>query len=287
MMRILHISDLHFWTITCNPFYLLNKRLLGNLNLVTRRRWYIRQERADSFIELMEGLRPDVVLVGGDLTTTALESEYEKASGFLSRLQSVCPDIYVIPGNHDYYTFESQRKGRFEQYLGRYNPSSDQAVCYRPINDTALVCLPTVRPNLFSSRGFISKAHRDTAQKILREVRERQIIVLAHYPCLYTIPEYHTGLTRRLEGALPLRKMLGGSGRSVLYLAGHVHVFSHRRDPVYANVTQVTTAPLFYEKNKQPGGFTEIVTDKDELKIFPWTYDEGWTRCRESLPAPA
>ncbi|HOH31273.1 MAG TPA: metallophosphoesterase [Candidatus Hydrogenedentes bacterium] len=287
MMRILHISDLHFWTITCNPFYLLNKRLIGNLNLVTCRRRHIRQERAGSFIELMKGLCPDVVLVGGDLTTTALDSEYEKASGFLSRLQTVCPDIYVIPGNHDYYTFESQRKGRFEKYLGRYNPLSDPFVSYHSINDIALVCLSTVRPNLFSSRGFISKPHRDAAQKILWELQEQQVIVLAHYPCLYTTPEYHTGLTRRLEGALPLREMLGGVGRSILYLAGHVHVFSHGCDPVYANVTQVTTAPLFYEKNKQPGGFTEIVTDKDELKIFPWTYDEGWTRCRESLPAPA
>lgn len=285
-MRILHISDLHFWSITCNPILLLNKRIIGNLNLIARRCRYIHQERADSFIEVVNDIRPDILLVGGDLTTTALAREYAKAAGFLSRLESFCPVIRAIPGNHDYYTFESCRHNRYEKYLGRYSGWAGEPVSCQSMGDISLVCIPTVRANICSSRGFISEAHAAATLTVIQKAPGKQIIALAHYPYLQRVPEYHSGRTRCLGGASLLRETLGRSGRPLLYLAGHVHVFSHRRDSLYNHLTQVTSAALFYGKKKQPGGFTEICMNGDTLQIFPWTFCDGWLRGKESLPMP-
>ncbi len=284
MKHILHISDLHFWTITYNPFYLLNKRALGNLNLIFRRSHYIRQERTNSFLDLVGEIKPDAVLVSGDLTTTALIREYEMASNFLARVESLCPALFVIPGNHDYYTFESCRQKRFETYSGHYATRLDSTACCQLDAGVSLLHIPTVRANIISSRGFISKEQIEATRAMVENSPEGQLIALAHYPYLDKTPEYHTKLSRRLSGASRLRNALGDSGHSILYLAGHVHTFSHRRDPLYKSLTQVTSPALFYDKKRQAGGFTEIWMDKDGFQIFPWTYTEGWIREKESLP---
>ena len=76
-MRLLHISDLHYWHITCNPFRLAGKRSLGVANLLLR--------RARKFwLETMPALQkfrvqgrcvpaarfPDFGFLGGSRTTT-------------------------------------------------------------------------------------------------------------------------------------------------------------------------------------------------------------------------
>ncbi len=285
MVRILHISDLHFWSIVYNPCYLFNKRILGNLNLILRRRHYIRTDRADSFVELLRGLAPDMLLIGGDLTSTAMCFEYEMAATFLDRLASICPALHVIPGNHDYYTFESRRRKRFETFIGRYGTITLPPTPFQRIQGISLISIPTVRPNLLSSRGHISRAEVASVSDVLREIPQGPVIALAHYPYLHRTHAYQTGVTRRLGGATALRQTLGQSGHPILYLSGHVHVFSHTRDPLYPNLTQVTSGALFYDRQESPGGFTEIWADNDTLRVFPWTYHNHWVRGEESLPA--
>lgn len=277
-MRIIHITDLHFWTIVLNPFRLLNKRVLGNLNLIFRRAKHIRTERASSFIALMHELRPDALLIGGDLTCTALPSEFIQASNFVRALSSIGFPIILVPGNHDVYTFESVRKETFYSFFGDICPNSSQPH-KTLLNETIpVVTVPTVRPNLLTSRGYVSREQIRLTKRMLGDIEAETILVMAHYP-LFDYPEaYRCGFTRRLLGADALRSALGTLNKRILYLAGHVHVFSRANDPNYPLVEQVTSNALFYDKPAQPGGFTEIRLENGKTEIIPWQFGGTWER---------
>ncbi len=278
MQRFIHITDLHFWQVVYNPCALVNKRLLGNLNLLLRRRRYIHLEWADPFLQLLRGLDADALLVGGDVTTTATDDEYRMARAFFDKASEDGLPIYLIPGNHDFYTFESRRCRRFERHLGAWLDDPHAPALSQLPGGAQLLRIPTTRPNLLSSRGHISDAQLAQTATLLRQVGQGPLIVLAHYPILPNPGVYPSGMTRRLGNASALRRLLGESGKPLIYLAGHVHVFSHLRDQRYPNIEQITTSALFYGKRSHPGGFTEITVQEETCHVYPWTRRDDWTR---------
>lgn len=284
-IRLLHITDLHFWNIVYNPVYLCNKRVLGNLNLILRRRKYIHTERSHSFLQLLRTLNPDVLLVGGDLTTTAMPDEFRQAAAFLGKAAELCPAVYLLPGNHDVYTFEAQRHRRFESYFGNYLPVTEDPEASQIPGGLTLVRIPTVRPNLLSSRGGITREQLSRTQELLSEAGQGPTVVLAHYPVLDQTPGYRLGFGRRLACAETLREVLGHAPGPIKYLAGHVHAFSHVVDPLYPNITHITSGALFYGRKGREGGFTELEADGGEVRVFPWTYRDGWVRGDQSFPS--
>ena len=277
MTRIIHITDLHFWQIVHNPLQLCNKRFLGNLNLLLRRQHYVRQERAQAFIDLFPSLQADALLIGGDLTTTATAAEYQMAATFVNTLGQSGVPVYLTPGNHDVYTFESKRKRRFNEYFGERLARPHKSMLTFLPDGTPLLMLPTTRPNILSSRGHITSSQIVEAQNLLAEAPEGRVVVLAHYPVLPN-PAHHSNVMRRLGNAAPLRRMLGDTGRSILYLAGHVHVFTQNCDPWFPKLEQITSCALFYDKPHCPGGFTEIVLHDTGDTVHPWRYNNGWER---------
>ncbi|NLO32477.1 MAG: metallophosphoesterase [Candidatus Hydrogenedentes bacterium] len=284
MARFIHITDLHFWSIVRNPLRLMNKRFLGNLNLALRRHRHLHIHRAQSFLDTLSAMDVDAVFVGGDLTSTATDEEFQQAAQFLDQVASRCPALYVVPGNHDCYTFEAQRKGRFQGYCGKYAPLTDTPLLSELTATCALLQIPTVRPNLISSRGYIGQQTMKATAELLESVTAEQMIVLAHYPVLNRTLNYQSDYGRRLGGGAALRRLLGESGRDLHYLAGHVHVFSHSSDPLYPSLTHITTSALFYESAKRSAGFTELVVDEGGIRVYPWHYADDWHRGAESLP---
>ncbi len=270
MTRLIHITDLHFWRIVLNPMLLMNKRFLGNMNLALRRRRYVRTELAERFLTTLWAIKADALLVGGDLTTTATEAEYELAAAFLDRIAEMGVPIYLTPGNHDLYTFESLRRKRFESYLGKHLAEPHAPALLPLPNGAPLLRLPTARPNLISSRGHIRLNQIEKVRELLGTTDVNPLIVLAHYPLLAHTDAYRLGAARRLGNAAFLRALLGASGRSILYLAGHVHAFSRVRDPLYPNIEHATTGALFYTRAHAPGGFTEIQADDGAFALRSW-----------------
>ncbi|HDP35290.1 MAG TPA: metallophosphoesterase, partial [Candidatus Hydrogenedentes bacterium] len=256
MTRIIHITDLHFWQLVKNPLLLFNKRILGNLNLLARRRRHVRQERAASFVELFNTLGAHALLIGGDLTTTATNAEYEMAVEFVNALARSGAPVYMTAGNHDMYTFESRRRRRFEKHFGdRLDDADKPRLSYLP-GGAPLLILPTAAPNMLTSRGHITTAQMLEARRLIEEAPEGRLVVLAHYPVLPNPTAFHYGVTRPLFSSRRVRRILGDANRPILYLAGHVHVFSRTVDPRFPNLEQITTSALFYQKRHFPGGFT-------------------------------
>src|SRR5438046_6263390 len=75
MFRIVQLSDLH-----CGQQFFLPQHL----------------ERA---IAEVNEMKPDVVVISGDLTSNGFKDEYALARDYLNRID--CGSMVVIPGNHD------------------------------------------------------------------------------------------------------------------------------------------------------------------------------------------
>ena len=278
----LHLTDLHFWEIVLNPLDLLNKRALGALNVALRRRKEFLIERADSYAEAVAAVGIRQVLITGDLASTATEREFAMGAGFVSELErrGLCPA--VIPGNHDVYTFESVRKKRFEKYFSAWLPSDSLPVMRALPGGTSVLYVPTVCPNLLSSRGRIAAEEIRAATELLEAVKS-PVIVVGHYPLLNRPYGYDATRGRRLREAGALREALGRSGLDILYICGHVHRFSYVQDETYPKVSHLTTGAFFRHDRKSgsQGEFSEIRVGKEGISVIRHLYQGKWAAAEE------
>ncbi|HNR32768.1 MAG TPA: metallophosphoesterase [Candidatus Hydrogenedentes bacterium] len=280
MDKLLHIADLHFWRIVWNPLQLINKRLLGNANVLLRRRHEFPMQRAEEFADAVAATGIETALLTGDFTSTATDAEFELAAAFVRGLVRRGLRVWALPGNHDVYTFEAVRKRRFDHYLGEFLPEGGLPAAVRLPGGTPLVLVPTVRPNLLSARGHIRQAEVEHAAALLADAPPGPVLVAGHYPVLHQTSGYASSWGRRLRNADALRAVLGSAGRPILYLAGHVHRFSCARDPEYPHVQHLTT-PAFFLERRSGGGrgaFTEIHVEAREFAVFRHFRRDTWTR---------
>ncbi|MHB8101746.1 MAG: metallophosphoesterase family protein [Methanosarcina sp.] len=77
---------------------------------------YFVPEIADSMLESINLLKPDIVVITGDLTENGFSTEYNGAKNFVDRIE--CENKVLVPGNHDsknagYLHFEDLFENRF------------------------------------------------------------------------------------------------------------------------------------------------------------------------------
>lgn len=282
----IHITDIHFWEVVRNPLLLLNKRLLGNINVSLRRQHEFDTAQASSFLDYALGLDvPDVVFTG-DFTSTATHGEFRQARAFLDQAAASGKRMLVYPGNHDVYTFESARKRRFEEYLSRWQLDAPLPALHSLTNGTPLLTVPTVCPNLLSSRGRITDAEVARAAALMKDLPE-PLLVTGHYPLLITTAAYHSKPSRRLRNSEALRQVLGATGKRTLYVAGHVHRFSYEQDPEYANLTHLTSGAFLRHAPESgiQGDFSEIHCSNEGFRVFRHRYAGTWTRNETASPS--
>lgn len=265
ILKIIHITDLHFFQFSGNIFKLFNKRILGCLNWELNRKKRFDFSSKERFLNKLEQYKNAVVIVTGDLTVTALEEEFLLAKNFIDDIRKRGIPIYVIPGNHDYYTFESVRRKRYETIFSEYCISGTYPIITHLPDGTSLISIHTVRPNFLSSRGVIDEGQIYRLGEIIKSL-DKPAIICAHYPVLHRTPEYYSSYSRALKNANILRDVLIKTKVNLLYIAGHVHHYSLNKDNTNPLVTYLCSPPLFYSKRRK-GGFCEIAIEKDQFNI--------------------
>ncbi len=272
---LVHITDIHFWEIVRNPLQLLNKRFLGNLNVILRRRRAFDTSHAAAFADALAATGVRVLFAGGDFTSTATDGEFRQAAAFLENLAARGMQIIIIPGNHDVYTFESVRKRRFERHLGAFLPEAGYPCRITLPGGTPMVLAPTVCPNWLSSRGRIADADVDRVARLIAEAPPGPLIVGSHYPVLHATEGYASGPMRRLRNADALRRALvdAAAQRPILFLSGHVHRFSDQPDPEAPRLRHCTTPALFHRHRQGgiAGAFSEIHVGQEDFLVRPHT----------------
>ena len=189
MRTLVHISDLHFGRI--------DEALIAPLT------------------SLIQNVRPDVVVVSGDLTQRARTGQFMAARRFLDALPM--PQI-IVPGNHDIPLYNLF--GRFAQPLKKYRLliTNDLEPFYVD-DEIAVIGVNTAR-SLTIKNGRVNEAQ-------LGRVRERLCalgdhiakIVVTHHP--FDLPARLGG--HELVGRAPLAMKLFASCRIDMLLAGHLH----------------------------------------------------------------
>ncbi len=189
MKKIVHLSDLHFGAV--------DESLIAPL------------------IRAVNGLKPDLVAVSGDLTQRARSSEFIAARQFLDQL--VTPQI-VVPGNHDIPLYNIFR--RFIDPLRKYRRyiTGDLQPSYTD-EEIAVVGINTAR-SLTIKDGRINEEQIARALEQLGSTDSSIIkIVVTHHPFDLPAGSDADDIVGRATLAM---KALALSGADLL-LAGHMH----------------------------------------------------------------
>ena len=277
-MKIVHLSDIHIWRYTWNPRRLLGRRALGMIELFLGRAKRFQLDRLAAVVDRVAGLEPDHILITGDLTTTALPSEFREAVRLLAPLLTDPARVSVIPGNHDRTTGRSFRHRRFEGAFGNFMPALTFPWLRRLDGDTAILGLDPTRPR-FSPRGDLPVDQLAAAQSMTcdPDIRPKILIVACHYPVvapqLYERELFH----KRLDNEKAVRSWLAGIGPH-LYCCGHVHAAWAFQPPSLPNQICLNAGtPLMRDPTgfRLPG-FLEIQLQGDAVTVLhhAWTGTE-------------
>lgn len=186
-LRFLHCSDIHLLDLTgVGVRRFLNKRLTGGVNLALRRGRKHDGDIFDRIVDRAKALGAERLVITGDLTNLALESEFDHVR---ERLDTAGLPVTVIPGNHDAYTKGAARSRRFEQYLSHHMEGERAAGSLYPFvqrhGDVALIGLSTAIPSLpFYAVGEVGEAQLRELDRVLEQLGEEGLarVVLIHHP---------------------------------------------------------------------------------------------------------
>ena len=151
-------------------------------------------------------LRPDVVVISGDLTSNGFKEEYALAREYLNGIE--CQAMVVIPGNHD-----SRNVGyvHFEDLFGDRNS-------VLRIDGVTIVAVDSTEPDL--DNGQIGRGRYRWIEEQFADPAELRIFVLHHH----LLPVPGTGRERNIvNDAGDAIETLQRAGVD-LVLSGHKHV---------------------------------------------------------------
>jgi 3',5'-cyclic AMP phosphodiesterase CpdA len=273
-MKFLHLSDLHFVSITLNPLRLLSKRALGMGNVLLNRQFKYRQNLLDPILERLSEV--DQVWITGDLTTTAMEEEFQQAKTFLEAIRSQEKEILLVPGNHDRYTEASRQEHLYEKELESYlqNRSAFPFLSY-PSDSLALIGLDATSPvSWLSAAGRLSEDHYQKLEALLQDplLQAKRIIVLCHYPLVYPAG-FHEAENHKMVEKEKLLALLTRYGVN-LYLHGH----SHHQWILPPNASQPLIVNSGSSTKKKEGGYVIFTIEKDTIHVSPYLHHpkHGW-----------
>lgn len=230
MYALAHLSDLHVTRPRpAGPGELCNKRLLGFLSWLQRRRHVHRPQVLEALLEDLAAHPPDHVAVTGDLTQVGLPSEIEEARSWLARIGP--PErVTLIPGNHDAYARSAPERSwetRWPAYIaGDADPGArelrgpDAFPILRRRGPLALIGMSSALPSPpLMATGVAGLGQLIRLERMLRELGREglcRVVLIHHRPTAGEV------WRRRLRDAALLRDVLAGAGAE-LVLHGHSH----------------------------------------------------------------
>jgi 3',5'-cyclic AMP phosphodiesterase CpdA len=247
MRTLVHISDLHFGRV--------DDALLAPLRA------------------RMEALRPDVVVVSGDLTQRAKSAEFKAARAWLDSLPG--PQI-VVPGNHDIPLYNVA--ARFFTPLTKYTRHITANLAPEYVDDEiAVMGLNTARSLTFKDGRVNEEQIARLHERFAALPPELTRIVVTHHP--FDLPEHfdEDDLVDRAPMAMEAFARCGVD----LLLAGHLHSShagnSARRYQIEgyaALVVQAGTATSTRQRGEE-NSFNAICVEPERLKVERYSWQDA------------
>ena len=191
MSLLLHLSDPHFGTE--------------------------RPQVVAALLRLAQQVRPDVLLLSGDITQRATAAQFAAAQAFVRQL--ALPQCLVIPGNHDIPLWNVAL--RCLRPYSRYSAAfGDELEPSLQTDEMLLLALNTTRWWRHID-GQLSEAQIErVAQRLAAAKPEQRRLVIVHQPLAVTLP---SDAKNRLHGHAAALQRWGEAGVD-LVLGGHIHL---------------------------------------------------------------
>lgn len=189
-MRLLHVSDTHFGTE--------------------------RPQVVQALQRLAHALRPDVVVMSGDITQRARREQFDAARAFVDGLQA--PRVLTIPGNHDIPLFNLVARAawpyaNFLRVFGEVEPSFESP-------ELLVLAVKTTR-RYRHKNGEVSPTQIERVASRLQSAGDGQLrVVVVHQPI--DVPR-EKDEHDRLRGHSQAAQRWSDAGAD-LVLGGHIHL---------------------------------------------------------------
>lgn len=180
-MLLIHLSDLHCGADTFSPRML--KTAIREINR----------------------LRPDAIVITGDITNTGLIDQYELAARYIKKFK--CERVLIGSGNHD---FEHTGFLLWEHFF----PPPEMVI----FEDVMISHLRTARPD--RDTGEVGYRQLVWFDEVLKKHRDKFKIVALHHH-LVPIPDTGTRPNIVVDAGDALKTLI--TGRTNLVLCGHKH----------------------------------------------------------------
>jgi 3',5'-cyclic AMP phosphodiesterase CpdA len=193
MLKLLHISDLHF-----GPHYL--------------------PVTGESLLRIAEKLAPDVIVASGDFTQRAKPQQFEQARAYLQRLPAA--PLIVTPGNHDIplYRVLERLRTPYDLYRQFISPELESTLT---VPGAVFAAINTTNPLRRITDGRLHAAQFDYCAAAFRAAHEGDLRVLvAHHPVAAAPDFVRKGVAMR-GAAAALDRF--AAMKVDLILGGHLH----------------------------------------------------------------
>lgn len=239
-----------------------------------------------ALVECLTDKPPDIILVTGDVTQRAKQSQFLKAQAFLSKLPT--HELIVIPGNHDIPLYKLWSRllrpyGEFQRAFGELEVTRITDAC-------TIIAINSTCPNRHKD-GLISSDKIARVAEELANNRHSQLrIVAAHHPVAVVLATDKENIVENAEAAV---KAWSDAGVDLI-LGGHIHYpfmaplsgyYPHI--DTHAWVMQAGTAVSRRVRNQKPNSFNRILVNgtRADARIEQWNFQANNARfeCVESF----
>lgn len=228
MLRVAHISDLHFFSYPKSLVGYLGKNGLGVLNhLFFRKKIFHSRIFKNLLTEILEQNIQEL-WISGDISVSGTLDEFAYAKGELAPFIHSPLKIRLVPGNHDVRS--NLQHSLAQLFLNKERFSPVETISIHPLID--LICLDLSHNNKKRDSGLFCSSLEETLKSHLLASQKPQIAILCHYP-----PPIAEGKNNRLVGGSSLQKIVEAHPKIVLFAHGHTHQQSlhHLHNTVVAN----------------------------------------------------
>lgn len=220
------ISDPHLSSLAAVRWRdLCNKRILGYLSWLRKRRFEHRVEVLDSLRRDLRGCALDQLLVTGDLTHIGLPQEFREARDWLQSLGDP-RQVAVVPGNHDAYVAADwdETFALWRDYMASDSGPAETGSMFPSLRERGVIAFIGIstacpKPPLLAT-GTAGADQLERLPGLLAEAARKQqfrVIYLHHSP----VPGDERW-RKRLTDAPALRDLIVEHGAE-LVLHGHGH----------------------------------------------------------------
>ncbi len=176
-----------------------------------------RPQVVEALVRLAHQLRPDFLLLSGDITQRATALQFAAARAFVGRLE--VPRWLAVPGNHDIplWHLPLRLMRPYARYRAAFGHDLESSL---ETDDLLLLTVNTTRPWRHKDGEISPRQVERVAARLAAARTGQRRIVMVHQPLLVTCPEDEKNLLHGHEMAL---QRWGQAGVD-LVVGGHIHL---------------------------------------------------------------